>query len=136
MLCPLLPIVIVVAVELPILIVPEESIVEVVSCPLISKVLTPVTAPPLVTFRPPFEVKVKVPVEFPIEVSDVPVALSPVPRNAVVPPVPTVPNPVMVLLDEFAVILPIEEIFWLPPVIVPVSVAAPNLRVPAVASRS
>src|SRR5579872_6282049 len=55
------------------------------------------------------------------------------PLKAVVPVVPIVPKPVMVLAEVLAEILPIPEMFWLLPVIVPVSVAAPSWRVPEVA---
>ena len=50
-------------------IVPAPANVRLVAfTPIVSIEATPVSAPPVVTFNPPFEVKAKVPVALPIEV--------------------------------------------------------------------
>jgi hypothetical protein len=54
---------------------PLAKVKPVAVTPIVSMDATPVKAPPVVTFRPPFDVRAKVPVALPMAVLAVPVVL-------------------------------------------------------------
>jgi hypothetical protein len=96
---------------------------DVADTPIVSMEATPVNAPPVVTFSPPFDVNANVPVEFPTVTFPVPVvaivtllapalakSVAPVEVNVVNLPVEGVVVPIAVELIPVAVVLKLEEV--------------------------
>lgn len=90
---------------------------------MVSSDVTPVSAPPVVTFSPPLDVKAKVPVELPMVVFPVPVvaivtllapalarSVAPVDVNVVNFPVDAVDVPIAVLFIPVAVVLKFPDV--------------------------